>query len=263
MLCISGHDPTGGAGLQADIETVSALGGRPLGLITALTRQDSTGAQEFEPVDATRLLEQGRCLLDDLPVTVVKIGMLGSEAVLHTVVQLLQEYPGKKVVVDPVLSAGEGASLSAAGLGQSIKRELLPLAHLVTPNTLELVRLADGEERLDLAAGHLIAAGCEYVLVTGTHAPEEQVIHRLYDGSGLVEACAWPRLSGSYHGSGCTLASALAVELAKGRTIRAACNTAQQYTMKTLLAGYKPGRGQYFPDRFCAWSNDQGQGGSE
>lgn len=252
VLCISGHDPTGGAGIQADIEAVAARGARAVTLVTALTLQDTHQVKAFQCVDPGFLLQQGRSLLAELPVAAVKIGMLGNEEILSVVVELLRDCMAIPRIVDPVLAGGGGGLLTGSSMVEAIREQLLPLTTLLTPNAPELAALAGGLEAPDLAAGFLIEQGCKQVLVTGTHNPGAQVINTLYDDKGLVAEWAWPRLARSFHGSGCTLAAAIAAELAKGFNSKEASAIAQQYCIETLTAGYQPANGQYFPNRFPA-----------
>ena len=136
----------------------------------------------------------------------------------------------------------------------------MPQATIITPNSVEARRLTqeDGEDDLDLAecARRLVAMGCEYVLITGTHENTAMVINTLYGERGRVGAESWPRLPGSYHGSGCTLASAIAATIANGLSMEEAVKDAQEYTWQALKAGFRPGMGQYIPDRLF-WAREE------
>jgi hydroxymethylpyrimidine/phosphomethylpyrimidine kinase len=142
----------------------------------------------------------------------------------------------------------------------AMRELLLPQVTVLTPNSIEARRLAaeDGDER-DLSllecAARLAQMGCEYTLITGTHEHTVEVVNQLYNSGGLVRADPWQRLSGSYHGSGCTLASAVAAMLANGLDVPEAVREAQEYTWQSLAAGFRPGMGQYIPDRFF-WARD-------
>lgn len=257
VLVIAASDPSGGAGIQADLLTCAAIGCHPLTVITAVTAQDTVGVARVVAVDAQLVAEQARLLLQDTPVSVCKIGLLGSVANVISVAELLSAHPQLSVVLDPVLASGRGDVLADASIIAAIRHHLLPLTTVLTPNTHEVRRLA--ADRISTATTptladcslHLLDLGCEYVLLTGTHNETPQVCNDLYRrGHGLVRTDQWQRLPGSYHGSGCTLASALASYLAQALPIESAVQAAQQFTWQTLAAAFRPGRGQYIPDRF-------------
>ena len=247
VLAFAAADPTSGAGIQADTLAIAAMGAHPLCAITALTVQDTHGVQRVAPIDAGLVAEQARRVLADIPARAFKIGVLGSAANARAVAAVLAEHPGVPVVLDPVLASGRGDALAA----EETVEELLPLATLVTPNSLEARRLAPRCASLRECAQALIARGCRYVLVTGTHEPGDEVINTLYDAGGEVRAERWRRLPESYHGSGCTLASAIAAALAQGASLPDAVRQGQEFTWRSLAAGYRPGGGQHVPHRSC------------
>ncbi|MGX2038988.1 bifunctional hydroxymethylpyrimidine kinase/phosphomethylpyrimidine kinase [Methylocaldum sp. MU1018] len=253
VLCLSGHDPTGGAGIQADIETVSRLGCHPCSVITALTVQDTHNVRKVLPQNAEDFLEQARTVLRDLPVAAVKIGLLGSVDIVHAVRELLEAAAGIPVVLDPILAAGGGANLSNEALIDALRQALIPRATVLTPNSPEARKLTGTSDLADCAR-ELLALGCPNVLLTGTHEDDSEVVNRLYRASGS-KTYRWPRLPGSYHGSGCTLASAVAAGLARGRDVESAASAAQDFTWRALNAGFRPGRGQWLPNRLCPASS--------
>jgi hydroxymethylpyrimidine/phosphomethylpyrimidine kinase len=155
-------------------------------------------------------------------------------------------------VIDPVLASGRGDALADAVSLEALRGALVPRATVLTPNSLEARRLAGASPGADLAgcARELARLGSAYVLVTGTHEESAEVVNTLYDARGTVREDRWRRLSGSFHGSGCTLASAIAAFLAKGATVEEAVRQAQEYTWQSLAAGFSPGHGQAIPDRF-------------
>jgi hydroxymethylpyrimidine/phosphomethylpyrimidine kinase len=258
VLTFAASDPSGGAGIQADLMTLSALRCHGLSVLTALTAQDTIGIDSVLPVAPEWVDRQARTLLADMAVDVFKIGLLGSLENVVVIAGILADYPGLPVVFDPVLASGRGDPLADAAMIAAIRQLLLPRTTLLTPNSLEARRLADDGHggpdpaRLPLAecARRLLAFGCTQVLLTGTHENTPQVINELYDDTGLLRSDSWERLPGSYHGSGCTIASAVAAGLAHGLTLREAVGQAQDYTWHALAAGFRPGRGQYIPDRF-------------
>ena len=251
VLAFSASDPTGGAGIQADLLTIASLGCHPLSVLTALTAQDTRGVEALVAVEPAWITRQARVVLDDIPVAAFKLGVLGSARNAEAVTAILAAHPRIPVVLDPVLASGRGDALSDSETMQTLRSALLPRATVLTPNSLEARRLALAASDAGLAdcARVLTELGCKYVLVTGTHESGTQVVNTLYGSSGALREDHWPRLAGEYHGSGCTLASAIAAFLARGQAMEDAVKEAQAYTWKTLEAGFQPGRGQHLPDR--------------
>lgn len=271
VLVFAATDPSGGAGLQADIMTLSSMGCHPLSVVTAITIQDTTGVDDVNPIDAEWVADQARCVLEDMPVAAFKVGLLGSLEQVAAIAEVVSDYPEVPLVLDPVLASGRGDELVTEEMVVALKELLIPQTTILTPNSLEARRLAqeDGEEGEgpDLAecARRIIASGCEYVLITGTHQNTPEVINTLYGQNGVVRSDNWQRLPGSYHGSGCTLAAAIAATVANGLEVAEAVKDAQEYTWQTLKAAFRPGMGQHIPDRLF-WARDDepaGGGGSE
>ncbi len=241
VLAFAASDPTGGAGVQADLLTLASLGCHPLSVLTALTVQDTHGVHRLQAVDAALVAEQAHYLLAELPVAAFKLGVLGSAANAAVVADALAAHARVPVVLDPVLASGRGDALADDRLREALRTRLAPLATVITPNRLE-ARALGGVDAL-------LALGCRYVLVTGTHADTPEVVNTLHDARGVVREDRWPRLNASYHGSGCTLASAIAARLALGDAVPEAVRAAQAYTWRALERGFKPGSGQYLPRR--------------
>ena len=272
VLSFAASDPTGGAGIQADLMTLSAMGCHALSVLTALTVQDTAGVDSILAIESDCVEDQARALLEDMPIADFKIGLLGSMENIAVIAKIIADYPDVPLVLDPVLASGRGDDLVDEDMIFAMRALLLPQTTLLTPNTLEARRLAikeveegegegntnkkdeasEDEEDVPLVecARRLLAFGCEYVLLTGTHDMTAQVVNTLYGKKGVVRSDTWERLPGSYHGSGCTLASAAAAGLAKGLSVADAAREAQDYTWHALAAGFRPGMGQYIPDRF-------------
>ncbi len=247
VLFIGGHDPSGGAGLQADIETAQALGCRAISLVTCLTTQDSVTVRKLHPQAPDVLLAQLDCLLDDLRPQAVKIGLLGSTEPIPPLAERLATLQ-VPLVLDPVLAAGGGRTLADERLIAALRRHLLPLTTLLTPNRAEARRLAMQAEA-DEAAQTLLAMGTGAVLLTGAdEARNGQVVNRLFAARDERDF-AWPLLPHVYHGSGCTLAAACACGLAQDETLATAVEQAQAWTWQTLQDAEHPGRGQWLPRR--------------
>jgi hydroxymethylpyrimidine/phosphomethylpyrimidine kinase len=264
VLVFAATDPSGGAGIQADILTLSSMGCHPLSVVTAITIQDTMGVEDVLPIDAEWVADQARCVLEDMAVTVFKIGLLGSVEAIAAIAEVVSDYPDIPLVLDPVLASGRGDELVSEDMISAMRELLIPQTTLIKPNSLEARRLAqdDGDENddpeLSECAGRLLALGCEYVLVTGTHENTPQVVNTLYDQQGVVRSDSWQRLPGTFHGSGCTLASAVAATIANGLAIPEAVRDAQEYTWQTLKFAYRTGMGQLVPDRLF-WAREEDQ----
>ncbi|MDI4636399.1 MULTISPECIES: bifunctional hydroxymethylpyrimidine kinase/phosphomethylpyrimidine kinase [Halomonadaceae] len=253
VLVLAGHDPSGGAGLTADAETIGACGGWPLTIPTALTVQNSCDVSAVMPCRGDDMRAMAAAL-GEFSVSAIKVGLVADLESLDAVVDIVRRYPGVPVVVDPVLRAGGGRELSSAELIDAFHERLLPLVDILTPNRAELARLTDScwQNDTDRAIA-LMAAGCQAVLVTGTDSPTagstaDKVVHTLHTPDNGRQ-WQWPRLAGNFHGSGCTLAASLAAHLAAGESLIQACELAQGYTWQTLRHGWRPADGQALPRR--------------
>jgi len=256
VLCFSGHDPSGGAGIQADIEAISAQGCHAATVITALTCQDTSHVLSFDAVDADKLKKQADVLLRDMSVSAIKIGMTADVEIvkaIHTILKTHHEIP---VILDPVLASGAGTSLSSSKLVDAINTYLLPHCQLITPNTLEAFKLSSCSDDTETAAGTLLEMGAEHVLITGTHAKSALVEHYLYHAHELPQQFQNTRLPHEYHGSGCTLASSIAAFIATGLMTSEAVQKGLDYTYQTLQYAHAPGQGQWLPDRLYTPKND-------
>ena len=266
VLTFAASDPSGGAGLQADLLTLASMGCHPLSVITAITVQDSLGVEGILAIDSDWVADQARRLLEDMPVDAFKIGVLGSVENIAAIAEVVSDYPDVPLILDPVLASGRGDELANEDMIHAMKELLLPQTTILTPNSIEVRLLTEGDEEEELTieqcAAKLIETGCEYVLVTGTHENTPQVVNTLYGKSGVVRSASWPRLAGSYHGSGCTLASAIAAMLANGLELPEAVREAQEYTWQTLRKAYRPGMGQFLPDRLF-WARDEAEAQGE
>lgn len=248
VLVIAGHDPCGGAGIQADIETLVSHGCIPLTVVTALTAQNTMEFAKIEPTDPSLLARQLELLLADFSIAACKIGLLGSRQQIPAICAALDRLTEMPVVVDPVLTASTGKTLVNPELGHAILSELGPRCMMVTPNTEEAAALFKNVSSGEYGP-EFNKAGFDYALITGTHASTPKVINRLYHGGECVDLGEWERLPSEYHGSGCTLSSAIAAGLAHGREPLLAVSRAQGYTWQTLKHSVQLGRGQAHPNR--------------
>ncbi|MFK5985172.1 MAG: hydroxymethylpyrimidine/phosphomethylpyrimidine kinase [Pseudomonadota bacterium] len=255
VLSFSGHDPSGGAGIQADIEAVNSMGAAIATVVTALTVQDTQSVSQIIPVDAELIKQQAKAILEDMPVSAFKLGLLGNIKNIEAVHGILHQYSDIPVIMDPIIRSGTGTSFSNKDMILAFSDLIFPLTKIVTPNSNEALWLAPGSDNLDSCAQELMDDGCEYVLITGTHDSTEDVVNSLYHQYKKVEEFHWQRLHHEYHGSGCTLSSAIAALIARGLAVFDAVNEAQEYTWQSLSAGTQLGMGQFHPNRFY-WSRD-------
>ncbi len=271
VMTFAATDPSSGAGLQADILALASIGCHPLSVVTGITVQDTVGVDSVMPLDADWINDQARTILEDVQVAAFKLGLLGSVENVAVIAEIMADYPDVPLLIDPILTSGRGDELTNEEMQAAMCELLFPQATLITPNSLEARRLAfydEGDEvkhtSLDECAHRLLSMGTEYVLITGTHERSTDVVNSLYGGNVqtdnvLIKAYHWERLSGSYHGSGCTLTSAIAACLAHGLTMEEAIQEAQEYTWQTLKNAFRPGMGQFIPDRFF-WARDDDEG---
>lgn len=250
VLIVAGSDSGGGAGIQADIKTVTALGGYAMTAITALTAQNTQGVFGVIPVDPGFIRQQIELTVTDIGVDAVKTGMLASAEVIDTVAAALEEFaPGVRVVVDPVMVAKGGAALLRSDAVATLRDRLLPLAAVLTPNAPEAAALTgiaietvDDQKR---AGEMLCRRGAAAVLVKGGHLRTPRVVDVLVSAGG-VELFEGPRIeSTSTHGTGCTLASAIATGMAQRLTLAKAVARARAYVLEAIRTapGYGHGHG--------------------
>ena len=245
-LTIAGSDSGGGAGIQADLKTFHARGVHGLSAITAITSQNTRGVSAVHAVPLTHIRSQLAAVFDDFPVAAVKTGMLGSAAITRLVAREMAVRKPTWLVVDPVMIATSGSRLLDEDAVGALIDELIPLADILTPNLPEAEALLGHPiktaKQFDAAGEALLALGAGAVLLKGGHGDGQVVVDRFYDARGTIEL-RHPRLKLEGHGTGCTLASAIAAELAKGQSPRSAVRRAVAYVHRALLRGYRPGGG--------------------
>lgn len=248
VLCFSGLDPSGGAGLQADIEAVGAQGAHAAVVCTALTVQDTRRVYGFQAIDPAFLRQQADRVLDDLPVEAIKCGMLASPEVVAMVKAVCEARPDLPLVLDPVLAANSGGSLANPRMVEELAM-LFPHAALITPNSLE-ARWLTGETDLDRALARLHEMGAKAVLLKGGHEAGDMIRNVLSVNGALTQTSQWPRLPHEFHGSGCTLASAIAGNIARGLDLPVAVTRAEVWLQSTLADADLPhADGQAIPKR--------------
>jgi len=255
VMTFSATDPTGGAGLQADVLTIASLGCHPISIATGVTVQDTIGVNKLIPIDSDMVNNQARLILEDMEVEIFKLGLLGSKENITTIAEIISDYPEIPLIIDPVLASGRGDEFSDIEARNMMMELLFPESLLITPNSLEARQLVSNEDEpsdlsIEVCASRLKEMGCENILITGTHENTENVINTLYSSSNQIIPYHWDRLPESYHGSGCTLTSAISAYYALGLSIEEAVEEAQHFTWQALKNGFKPGMGQLIPNRF-------------
>jgi hydroxymethylpyrimidine kinase/phosphomethylpyrimidine kinase len=246
ILTIAGSDSSGGAGIQADLKTILSLGGYGMSVITALTAQNTLGVHAIKPVDASFVGQQIDCVLEDIGADAVKTGMLVNARIVRTVAQKLRASGIEKIVVDPVIASKKGATLLDEDGQRATVEDLFPIAYLVTPNIPEAEILLDS--RISDLSGMIRAGkalqkmGPRYVLVTGGHLPESPV-DVLHDGAQHYEFTSQRVRTRHSHGTGCTLAAAVATLLGKGLSLMDSIDRAKQYLYRALRFSLTIGRG--------------------
>ena len=255
-MCFSGLDPTGGAGIQADIETLFSIGCHCCSIVTALTVQNTQNASSMVATEPAMLIQQARAVLEDIPIQCFKIGLLGSVESVEVLHTLLKDYGEIPLVLDPIMVAGGGYEFGGQEVIDAIRSLLIPLTTVLTPNTEEIMQFSPAADTIDACASEILDSGCQHILLTGTHARTDLVVNKLYSTHQEIAPYNWSRLEHDYHGSGCTLAAAVAGYLAHGLDLHDAIQQAQRFTWEALCHGSRIGFGQHLPDR-SFWTRQQ------
>ena len=246
-LVFAGHDPSGGAGIQADIETLAALGCIALPVITCLTTQNTKTFIRHRSQAPTDVSEQATLVVRDMTVSACKIGAIGSAKVLDAIHTILSDL-SVPVVLDPVLFASVGHVFNNAKTRTKIGEQLVPLATVITPNRKEALCLTCTDNP-EAAAQKLLDMGCQTVLITDVDESLKMITDHVFYCDGMERRYTTPRLPGDYHGSGCTLSAAIAAELATGRTVQNAITAARDFTYACLEHSLQLGQGSRHPNR--------------
>jgi hydroxymethylpyrimidine/phosphomethylpyrimidine kinase len=249
ILIVSGHDPCG-AGIQADIETCQALECYPATIITGITAQNTRKLSKIKNLSAYDFRVQLETLLDEFSPEVCKVGLINSFDLMATLSEIVKDrLPTIPIVVDPILNAGSGAKLFSEEIISGYLNCLIPIAEIITPNQKEL-KLLSRKKVLSAGVDQLLSSGCKNVLVTDIYPRKKMIHNHLYSKIHEEEKFEMERFSGIYHGTGCTLSSAIACQLANGADIKNAVNSAQKYTHATVQFAHDFGWEQLIPNRF-------------
>ena len=248
VLALSGHDPSGAAGVQADIEALARAGCQCISVITSLTTQNTSEFRAMQPQTPARFREQLDLLTEDIPVHACKIGLIGSIGLVEAIADYLEteKFP---VVLDPVLASGTGVNLAEQDLIRNMREYLFPHTAVITPNLEEALALT-GCNGITQALHALLDLGCDTALITNADNAQDQVVNSWMSNTREMYSYPWEKLPGVYHGSGCTLSAYLAGRLARGDPVRTAVEKAQEYTWQTLKNARRTGKSQLHPERF-------------
>lgn len=257
VMSLSSHDPSGSAGIQADIETAASLGCHCTPIITALCAKDTRDLKDLVPTETGLLIEQARAILEDMPVRAIKLGLSGSVENIEAIYTILRDYPHIPVVLDPVTTEGNNELFNTPAVIRAIQSLLLPLATIATPDLVEAHELAQQADTVDACAHEILETGCKYVLITGATRNHDHYENSFYSQAGLVRRFRWPRVKLMSHGAGATLAASVASYLAHGIRLEEAVDQAQQFTWQALMASRRLGMGRCIPNRMH-WADKNG-----
>jgi hydroxymethylpyrimidine/phosphomethylpyrimidine kinase len=250
VMSFSMSDPTGGAGIQADIETLFSIGCHCAAVITTLTIQDTLSLKDYAATTTSLVIEQARVVLEDIPIKAFKIGMVGSVENLAAIHTLLTDYPDIPVVFNPrLLSQESKPGYFDEELIHAVNMLLCPLTTVLTVDAKTAQQLAFGSDTIEASIHKLMEQGCRYVVLKDCHSTAASIQNTFYGGHKLLDTFKWERIEGNFRGCGCILSASLAGFLAHGLSVPEAVTEAQKYTVACIKQGYRIGMGAYLPDR--------------
>lgn len=254
IMSLSSHDPSGAGGIQADIETAASLGCHCTPVITALCAKDTRALKDIVATDTGLLIAQARAILEDMPVRVIKIGLLANVANVEAIHTILNDYPDIPVVLDPVTTIFDNEIMNASAVVNAMLTLLLPLTRIATPNLIEAQSLARRADTVDACAHEILETGCEYVLISEASHRSNHFENRLYGDRRLIKQYQWLQPEHSSQCMGAMLASSIAAYLAHGIRLEESVIQGQQFTWQAICAGRRLGMGDYIPNRMY-WAN--------
>ena len=251
VMTFSALDSTGGAGLTADVLTIFALHCHPLSIATGLTIQNTATLKDFQILPADFIKRSAHLILEESKVAAFKIGVVGSVENAKVIAEIVDDFPDIPVIFDPILQATSGGKLATEDFVSAARQYLIPRATIITPNVLELKALCPELEKPTppQCADFLFAQGAREILVTGTNN-ETPTIENMWFSKNSKQSFLFARLAGEFHGSGCTLSSAIAAFLACGENLNSAIPNALEWTHQTLENAFLSGKAQKTPQRF-------------
>jgi hydroxymethylpyrimidine/phosphomethylpyrimidine kinase len=261
ILTFGVTDPVGAVGVQADCAAFAAMGCHGLSVVTGLLISDTARIEDLQVVDTDWVSDQARLVLEDMPVSAFKIGVIGAVDAISVIAEIVSDYPDLPLVLDPFLTGLPEQAVDADDLITAMCELLIPQATVLLLSALELTQLAEtwresiGGDTTLIDAMHLIGTGCEYVLVTGTAGAPHEIVNSLYNADGLVRQDTWPRTPGTYTGAGGTLSATLAAMLANELDLPTAVFEAQEFVVASITGAQRLGMGKLIPDRYF-WARE-------
>lgn len=249
ILIIAGLDPTGGAGIAADVETIFYHKLSSLPIISVLTSQNTKAVYDFENVSANIIKKQIKHLTNDISFNAIKLSLLGSGENINNISQLLKKYQNLPIVFDPIIKSGQEQELTIKKNIELIKNKIIPYCLLITPNKSELKKLFPNINQKK-AAKEIYKIGCPYMLVTATDTAKIMIKHKLYHNGELLKTFKYKKLNNKFHGTGCTLASSICANIVNGYTVKSSCKKGLKYSYKAITNSKKLGNYQLHPNRF-------------
>lgn len=257
IMTLSSQDPSGCAGIQADIETCISLGCHSTPIITALCAQDTRGVKEFIPVDTGFLIEQTRAILEDMPVKAIKIGFLANVGQIEAIHTILEDYRQLPVVLNPLAQMASLPSSEAKAALEATKNLLLPRATIACADLVEAYEMAQKGDTIDACAQEILEHGGEHLLIAGTQRTPTSYENSLYNQHGVVRHYRWERLNVFSHGGGATLSASIASYLGHGLRLLDAVQQGQNFAWHSLAASRRLGMGHCVPNRLF-WADRNG-----
>lgn len=257
IMSLSSQDPSGCAGIQADIETSISLGCHCTPIVTALCAQDTRGIKESIPVDTGFLIEQTRAILEDMPVKAIKLGFLANVAQIEALHTILGDYRQIPVVLNPATQITNLASSEATAALEASKNLLLPRATITCADLVEAHEMAQQGDTIDACAQEILEHGGEHLLIAGTQRNPTSYENSLYNRQGLVRHYRWERLNVFSHGGGATLSASIAAYLGHGLRLLDAVQQGQNFAWHSLAASRRLGMGHCVPNRLF-WADRNG-----
>lgn len=261
MLTFGATDPVGAIGIQADLASFAAMGCHGLSVVTSILIGDTTGIEDIQPIDADWVSDQGRVVLEDMPVAAFKVGAVGSIENVSVIAEIVSDYPDIPLILDPFMSALPDQGPEGEDLLVAIRELLVPQTTLLLLSVVELARLAEtwretsANDMMTVDALRIIEMGCEYLFLTGTRTDVHDVANTLFGDAGMIRQDNWQRVAGTFSGAGSTLSATIAAMLANGLDVPEAVFEAQEFTIASIANAQRLGMGKLVPDRYF-WARE-------
>ncbi|HEY8101561.1 MAG TPA: hydroxymethylpyrimidine/phosphomethylpyrimidine kinase [Burkholderiaceae bacterium] len=261
ILTFGASDPVAATGIQADLAAFAAMGCHGLSVITSILIGDTTHVEDMQVIDADWVADQARVVLEDMPVSAFKVGVVGSIESVSAIAEIVSDYPDIPLILDPFISSISDQGPDSEDMLIAMRELLIPQTTVMVLSAVELARLAEtwrepsSDDTLTLDAMRVLELGCEYLFVTGTPCDIHDVSNTLFNESGVVRQDNWQRISGTFSGAGTTLSATIAALLANGLDVPEAVFEAQEFTIASIANAQRLGMGKLVPDRYF-WARE-------